>query len=70
MVLTGNLKSMNRDEARRRLESSGARVRGSVSLRTDLVVAGEAAGSKLQRADELDIPVIDEQEFLRRLAES
>jgi len=70
VVLTGNLKSMNRDEARRRLESSGARVRGSVSLRTDLVVAGEAAGSKLQRADELDIPVIDEQEFLRRLAES
>ncbi|MAZ06006.1 NAD-dependent DNA ligase LigA [Marinobacter sp. SS8-8] len=59
-VLTGTLSEMTRDEAREKLESLGARVAGSVSRKTACVVAGEAAGSKLARAEQLDVPVLDE----------
>lgn len=59
-VLTGELGHFTRKEATQRLEALGAKVSGSVSKKTSLVVAGEAAGSKLQKANELGIPVIDE----------
>jgi DNA ligase (NAD+) len=59
VVLTGAL-SMSRDEAKEKLQALGAKVAGSVSSKTDLVVAGEAAGSKLDKAHELGIDVIDE----------
>lgn len=59
-VLTGTLSTMTRDEAREKLESLGAKVAGSVSKKTACVVAGEAAGSKLQKAEQLDVPVLDE----------
>ncbi|GAB3733424.1 NAD-dependent DNA ligase LigA [Luteimonas pelagia] len=60
VVLTGTLSSMTRDEAKARLEALGAKVSGSVSKKTDVVVAGEAAGSKLAKATELGIAVWDE----------
>ncbi len=62
-VLTGAL-AMSRDIAKERLESLGAKVAGSVSKKTDYVVAGENSGSKLERARELNIAVLGEQEFL------
>jgi DNA ligase (NAD+) len=68
-VLTGTLAGMTRDEARERLRSLGAKVSDSVSKRTDYVVAGEVAGSKLARARELGVPVLDEQAFLDILEE-
>lgn len=64
VVLTGSLSSMTRDEAGVRLEALGARLAGSVSKKTDLVVAGEAAGSKLAKAVELGIEVWDETKLL------
>ncbi|ANE48869.1 NAD-dependent DNA ligase LigA [Paenibacillus swuensis] len=68
VVLTGTLHLMTRDEAGRRLEAYGAKVSGSVSKKTDFVIAGESAGSKLTKAQELGIRVIDdEEEFLRLL---
>ncbi|MBW0146055.1 NAD-dependent DNA ligase LigA [Marinobacter arenosus] len=60
-VLTGTLSEMTRDEAREKLERLGAKVAGSVSKKTACVVAGEAAGSKLAKAEQLGIPVLDEQ---------
>lgn len=69
IVLTGNLQSMARTEAKERLEALGAKVTGSVSAKTDLVIAGEAAGSKLTKAQTLGIEVIDEQAFLELLNE-
>lgn len=66
-VLTGNLESMARDYAKARLEALGAKVSGSVSSKTDCVVAGPGAGSKLSKAESLGIPVIDEGEFLQLL---
>ena len=68
-VLTGTLASLARDEAKSRLEALGAKVAGSVSKKTDYVVAGEEAGSKLEKARELNIPVWDEQQLLERLKE-
>lgn len=59
-VLTGTLPSMTRDEARALIESRGGRVTSSVSKKTDFVVAGEEAGSKLDKAQELGVNVIDE----------
>ncbi len=69
VVLTGSLSQMSRDDAKARLVALGAKVSGSVSKKTDLVVAGEAAGSKLAKAQELGIDVIDEAEMLRLLGE-
>ncbi|MFZ2161760.1 MAG: NAD-dependent DNA ligase LigA [Sideroxyarcus sp.] len=68
-VLTGTLASMSRDEAKSRLEVLGAKVAGSVSKKTDCVVAGEEAGSKLIRAQELNVPVWNEAELIQQLKE-
>ncbi len=67
-VLTGSLSGMTRDEAKARLESLGAKVAGSVSGKTSCVVAGEAAGSKLTKAESLGVSVMDEQAFTDFLA--
>ncbi|SUC10499.1 DNA ligase [Pasteurella canis] len=64
VVLTGTLTQMGRTEAKALLQSLGAKVSGSVSAKTDLVIAGESAGSKLTKANELNVQVIDEQTFL------
>ncbi|ELY2590180.1 NAD-dependent DNA ligase LigA [Cronobacter sakazakii] len=69
VVLTGTLSQMSRDDAKARLAALGAKVSGSVSKKTDLLIAGEAAGSKLAKAQELGIEVIDEAEMLRLLGE-
>jgi DNA ligase (NAD+) len=55
---------MTRDEAKQRLQNLGAKVSGSVSKKTHLVVAGEKAGSKLDKAQQLDIEVLDETQFI------
>jgi len=67
-VLTGSLGSMSRDEAKRSLKALGAKVSESVSKKTDYVVAGEDPGSKLDKARELGIDVIDE-DGLKQLLE-
>jgi DNA ligase (NAD+) len=59
-VLTGTLPTLTRDEAKERIESAGGKVSGSVSKKTSYVVAGEEAGSKLDKAESLKVPVIDE----------
>lgn len=69
VVLTGSLEAMSRDEAGAKLEALGAKVAGSVSKKTHLVVAGEAAGSKLAKAQELGIEIWDEAKLLSFLAE-
>ena len=63
-VLTGTLTKLTRDEATLLIEDNGGKVSGSVSKKTNVVVAGEKAGSKLDKAKELNIKVIDEDEFL------
>ena len=67
VVLTGTLSSMGRDDAKERIEAAGGKVTGSVSKKTDYVVAGAEAGSKLDRATELGVTVLDEDEFLEML---
>ncbi len=67
VVLTGGLVSMSRPEAQRLIEERGGTAAGSVTGKTTLVVAGEGAGSKLEKAKKAGIPVIGEEEFLRRL---
>lgn len=64
VVLTGTLSSMDRNEAKRKLEAMGAKVSGSVSKKTSFVIAGQSAGSKLTKAQELGVKVISEDEFL------
>jgi DNA ligase (NAD+) len=66
-VLTGTLPTLAREEAKERIESAGGKVVGSVSKKTDYVVAGEEAGSKLDKAKTLEIKVIDEEELLRMI---
>ncbi len=66
-VLTGTLPTLSRDDARERIEAAGGKVTGSVSKKTDYVVAGEAAGSKLDKAQELGIAVLDEPGLLKLL---
>jgi DNA ligase (NAD+) len=67
LVLTGTLPTLKRDDAKAQIEAAGGKVAGSVSKKTDFVVAGEEAGSKLEKAQELGVPVIDEAELLRML---
>ncbi|HYA22642.1 MAG TPA: BRCT domain-containing protein, partial [Terriglobales bacterium] len=62
-VLTGTLAHYTRDEAKKMIEDAGGRVSGSVSKKTDYVVAGSDAGSKLDKAKELGVSVIDEREM-------
>jgi DNA ligase (NAD+) len=66
-VLTGTLPNLAREEAKARIESAGGKVTGSVSKKTDYVVAGEEAGSKLDKANELGIAVVDEAKLLAML---
>ncbi|MBU3054777.1 NAD-dependent DNA ligase LigA [Pseudomonas indica] len=68
-VLTGTLEAMSRDVAKEKLESLGAKVAGSVSAKTTCVVAGPGAGSKLAKASELGVKVMDEEAFLEKLKE-
>jgi DNA ligase (NAD+) len=68
VVLTGTLPTLSRDEAKDLLEAAGAKVAGSVSKKTSYVVAGAEAGSKLEKAQELGIPVLDEDGLRRLLA--
>jgi DNA ligase (NAD+) len=66
-VLTGSFPTLKRDEAKDMLEAAGAKVAGSVSKKTDYVVAGEDAGSKLEKARALGVAVIDEAQMLALL---
>jgi DNA ligase (NAD+) len=68
-VLTGSLEGMTRDEGKERLQALGAKVAGSVSKKTATVVAGPGAGSKLAKAEDLGVEVIDEATFVERLNE-
>ncbi|HEX7918271.1 MAG TPA: BRCT domain-containing protein, partial [Gemmatimonadales bacterium] len=67
VVLTGTLPTLSRKEAGQLIEKAGGRVTGSVTKQTNIVVAGDDAGSKLEKAKELGIEVIDEAELLRRV---
>ncbi len=66
-VLTGTLQSLTRDEARERLQALGAKVTNSVSAKTSYVVAGVDPGSKLEKAEKLNVPILDEEAFLKLL---
>ncbi len=68
-VLTGTLPTMSRDEAGALIKSMGGKVSGSVSKKTSYVVAGEAAGSKLTKAESLGVPVISEEDLIRMIEE-
>ena len=67
VVLTGTLPTLTRDDAKAMVEAAGGKVAGSVSAKTSFVVAGEAAGSKLDKAQHLGVEILDEAAFLQRL---
>lgn len=67
LVLTGTLPSLSRDEAKAKIEAAGGKVSGSVSKKTTYVIAGEEAGSKLDKAHELKIPILDEAGLMKLL---
>ncbi|MGL5742924.1 MAG: NAD-dependent DNA ligase LigA [Legionella sp.] len=67
VVLTGTLNTMGREEAKAKLLAAGAKVSGSVSAKTDYVIAGSEAGSKLDKANDLGVAVLDEEQFLEML---
>ena len=69
VVVTGTLPTLSRNDAKSLIEANGGKAAGSVSRKTDYVLAGEAAGSKLTKAQELGIPVIDEAEFLKMIGQ-
>jgi DNA ligase (NAD+) len=69
VVLTGGLAKLSRDDAKAEIERRGGKVSGSVSRKTDLVVAGEDAGTKLKKAQELGVKIVNEEGFLRLLEE-
>lgn len=69
VVVTGTLSAMSRDEAKSQLTALGAKVQSSVSKNTDLLIAGEKAGSKLSKAESLGVLILDEQAFIARVAE-
>jgi DNA ligase (NAD+) len=66
-VITGTLPTLSRDEAKAKIEAAGGKVTGSVTSKTNYLVAGEKAGSKLEKAQELNVPVLDESELMRML---
>ncbi|SEW11610.1 DNA ligase (NAD+) [Aliicoccus persicus] len=66
-VLTGKMEEMTRNEAKAKIEAAGGKVTGSVSKNTDVLVAGEEAGSKLTKAQSLDVTIWNEQEFIKKL---
>jgi DNA ligase (NAD+) len=68
IVLTGTLAGLTREQAKEEVERRGGKISGSVSKKTDFVVAGEEAGSKLKKATELGVKVLDERAFLDLLA--
>jgi DNA ligase (NAD+) len=67
LVITGTLEGYTRDEARAAARAAGAKVTDSVTRKTTMLVAGADAGSKLRKAQELGVPVVDEAGFRRRL---
>ena len=66
-VLTGTLPTLSRNQAQALIEEAGGKVTGSVSAKTDYILAGEAAGSKLEKAQKLNISIFNEAEFLAML---
>ena len=64
-VITGTLPTMSRDEAKAKIEATGGKTTGTVSKKTDYLLAGEKAGSKLAKANSLQIPILDEAKFLK-----
>jgi DNA ligase (NAD+) len=68
LVLTGTLPNLSREDAKARIEAAGGKVAGSVSKKTNYLVAGEEAGSKLDKAQELKVPILDEAGLLELIA--